>query len=68
MVVNVTVEGSPGPIKALVELGSTVDQTIKLVVGKYSEEGRTPRLNRDSTADFELHHSYFSLQCQSLSL
>lgn len=62
--VSVAVEGSPGPIKALVRLGSTVDQTIKLVVDRYSKEGRTPDLNRDSAADFELHHSYFSLQCQ----
>lgn len=62
MVVNVTVEGSSGPIRAMVKLGSSVDETIKLVVDKYNEEGRTPKLSRDETSSFELHHSYFSLQ------
>lgn len=65
MVVNVNVEGSPGPIRTMVRLGSTVDQTIKQVMDKYGEEGRTPKLERDCATDFELHHSYFSLQCQS---
>ncbi|KAJ0104693.1 uncharacterized protein At4g22758-like [Pistacia vera] len=62
VVVNVTVEGSPGPIRAMVKLGSSVDETIKLVVDKYNEEGRTPKLSRDEASSFELHHSYFSLQ------
>lgn len=62
VVVNVTVEGSPGPVRTMVKLGSSVDETIKLVVDKYSEEGRTPKLYRDSASSFELHHSYFSLQ------
>ncbi|KAL5748580.1 hypothetical protein ACOSQ2_025877 [Xanthoceras sorbifolium] len=62
VVVNVTVEGSPGPIRAMVKLGSSVDETIKLVVDKYSEQRRTPKLDQDSASYFELHHSYFSLQ------
>ncbi|XP_027182800.1 uncharacterized protein At4g22758 [Coffea eugenioides] len=62
VVVNVTVEGSPGPIRAMVKLGSSVEETIKLVIDKYGEEGRTPRLDKDATTTFELHHSYFSLQ------
>ncbi|KAH7514084.1 hypothetical protein FEM48_Zijuj11G0050900 [Ziziphus jujuba var. spinosa] len=62
VVVNVTVEGSPGPVRTMVKLGSKVEDTIKLVVDKYSEEGRTPKLNKDSASSFELHHSYFSLQ------
>lgn len=62
VVVNVTVEGSPGPIRAMVKLGSSVEETIKLVIEKYGEEGRTPRLDKDAATTFELHHSYFSLQ------
>lgn len=62
VVVNVTVEGSPGPIRALAKLGSSVEETIRLVIGKYNKEGRTPRLDKDATSTFELHHSYFSLQ------
>ncbi|GJR38296.1 RNA-directed DNA polymerase, eukaryota [Tanacetum coccineum] len=56
------VEGSVGPIRALVKLGSSVNDTIKLVMSKYNAEGRTPRLDQDATTSFELHHSYFSLQ------
>ncbi|XP_050226432.1 uncharacterized protein At4g22758 [Mercurialis annua] len=63
VVVNVTVEGSPGPVRTMVKLGSTVEDTIKVVVDKYSEEGRTPKLGNDSSSSYELHHSYFSLQC-----
>lgn len=62
VVVNVTVEGSPGPIRTMVKLGSSVDDTIKVVVDKYNEEGRTPKLHKDSASSFELHPSYFSLQ------
>ncbi|KAG5249228.1 PPR containing protein [Salix suchowensis] len=62
VVVNVTVEGSPGPVRTMVKLGSRVDDTIKLVVHKYSEEGRTPKLDKDAALTYELHHSYFSLQ------
>ncbi|THG00154.1 hypothetical protein TEA_003347 [Camellia sinensis var. sinensis] len=61
VVVNVTVEGSPGPIRTLVKLGANVEDTIKLVINKYSEEGRRPHLDQDAVSTFELHHSYFSL-------
>ncbi|KAJ9147787.1 hypothetical protein P3X46_029908 [Hevea brasiliensis] len=62
VVVNVTVEGSPGPVRTMVKLGSSVEDTIKLVVDKYAEEGRTPKLDKDAASSCELHHSYFSLQ------
>lgn len=62
VVLNVTVGGSPGPVRTMVKLGSSVEDTIKLVVDKYSEEGRTPKLDKDAASSFELHHSYFSLQ------
>ncbi|KAL9438700.1 hypothetical protein AB3S75_024385 [Citrus x aurantiifolia] len=62
VVVNVTVEGSPGPIRTMVKLGSSVDDTIKTVVDKYNEEGRTPKLQKHPASSFELHHSHFSLQ------
>ncbi|KAM7525641.1 hypothetical protein LguiA_015543 [Lonicera macranthoides] len=69
VLVNVTVEGSPGPIRAMVKLGWSVEETIKLVVSNYSKEGRTPRLDEGGVASsaFELHSSYFSLQCLSKS-
>ena len=60
VVINVSVEGSPGPVRTMVKLGSSVKETIKLVVDKYAEERRTPKL--DCNLGLELHHSYFSLQ------
>ncbi|KAF5200692.1 Biotin--protein ligase 1 protein [Thalictrum thalictroides] len=62
VVVNVTVEGSPGPVRTLVKLGASVEDTIKLVVDKYSKEGRSPQLGRDNVSFFDLHHSHFSLE------
>ncbi|KAI4315314.1 hypothetical protein L6164_028138 [Bauhinia variegata] len=62
VVINVTVEGSPGPVRAMVKLGSSVGDTIKLVADKYCEEGRTPKLDSNASSSFQLHHSYFSLQ------
>ncbi|MCE5166778.1 hypothetical protein HAX54_026196 [Datura stramonium] len=65
VVVNVTVEGSPGPVRTMVKLGSSVDETIRLVIDKYSEEGRTPRLDKNADSSFQLYQSYFSLQSLS---
>ncbi|KAK2989164.1 hypothetical protein RJ640_027238, partial [Escallonia rubra] len=62
VVVNVTVEGSPGPIRTMVKLGSSVEETIRLVMNKYSEEGRSPGLEKSVASTFELHQSYFSLK------
>lgn len=62
VVVTVTVEGSPGPIRAMVKLGSSVEETIKHVLNRYGKEGRTPKLD-NNTSSFELHCSYFSLEC-----
>lgn len=60
--INVSVEGSPGPIRILVKLSCSVEETIKMVVDKYRKEGRTPKLDKDLA--FELHQSHFSIQCK----
>ncbi|XP_074317769.1 uncharacterized protein At4g22758 [Silene latifolia] len=62
VLITVTVEGSPGPIKTLVRLGANVEDTIKLVIQKYGEEGRSPSLDKNATSSFDLYVSYFSLQ------
>lgn len=62
VVVNVTVEGSTGPVRTMVKLGSTVEHTIKHVVDKYREEGRSPKIDSNVSSSFQLHLSYFSLQ------
>ncbi|KFK28851.1 hypothetical protein AALP_AA7G056700 [Arabis alpina] len=61
VVISVAVEGSPGPVRAMVKLSSNVEETIKIVVEKYCKEGRTPKLDQES--GFELHQSHFSIQC-----
>ncbi|XP_020217491.1 uncharacterized protein At4g22758 isoform X2 [Cajanus cajan] len=62
VVVNVTVEGSPGPVRTMVKLGASVEETIKRVVDKYREEGRSPKIDPNMSSSFQLHHSHFSLQ------
>ncbi|XVF51631.1 hypothetical protein PTKIN_Ptkin04bG0199900 [Pterospermum kingtungense] len=66
VVINVSVEGSPGPVRTMVKLGSSVEDTVKLVANKYAEERRTPKL--DCNSGLELHHSYFSLQSKLFHL
>ncbi|KAJ4956013.1 hypothetical protein NE237_012796 [Protea cynaroides] len=61
VVVTVTVEGSPGPVRTMVKLEWSVEEIIKVVVDKYREERRNPLLNLDSASSFHLHHSCFSL-------
>ena len=62
MVVSVTVEGSVGPVKAMVRLGASVGEAIAAVVERYAREGRSPRLDPAAAESFQLHHSHFSLQ------
>ncbi|PKU73087.1 uncharacterized protein At4g22758 isoform X2 [Dendrobium catenatum] len=62
VVVSVAVERSPGPVNAMVRLGASVEEVIEVIVKKYCREGRSPQLDRDSTASFELHYSHFCLQ------
>ncbi|XP_043697395.1 uncharacterized protein At4g22758-like [Telopea speciosissima] len=61
VVVTVTVEGSPGPVKMMVMLGWSVEEIIRDVLDKYREERRTPPLDSDSVSSFHLYHSWFSL-------
>lgn len=62
MVVSVTVEGSVGPVKAMVRLGASVGEAIAAVVERYAKEGRSPRLDPAAAEAFQLHHSHFCLQ------
>ncbi|CAD6253296.1 unnamed protein product [Miscanthus lutarioriparius] len=62
VVVSVTVEGSVGPVKAMVRLGASVGEAIAAVVERYAREGRSPRLDPAAAESFQLHHSHFSLQ------
>ncbi|KAG8070573.1 hypothetical protein GUJ93_ZPchr0006g41698 [Zizania palustris] len=62
VVLSVTVEGSVGPVKAMVRLGASVGEAIAAVVERYGKEGRSPRLDPAATEAFRLHHSHFCLQ------
>lgn len=59
--VSVTVEGSVGPVKAMVRLGDSVGEAIATVLERYAREGRSPRLDPAASESFQLHHSHFSL-------
>lgn len=61
ILVNVTVEGSTGPIRVVVRKGDTVTDLIKVTVDKYAKEGRHPVLDSDTNM-FELHVSNFSME------
>ncbi|KAI7733256.1 hypothetical protein M8C21_009723 [Ambrosia artemisiifolia] len=63
VVVNVTVEGSPGPVRTMLKLGSSVEETMDIVKKQYNSEGRSPQLDQHSLSTFELHQSHFSLRC-----
>lgn len=62
VMISVSVEGSPGPVRTLVKLSCNVEEMIKMVVEKYGKERRTPKLDKDLA--FELHQSHFSIQCK----
>lgn len=61
ILVNVTVEGSTGPIRVIVRKGDTVNDLIKVTIDNYAKEGRHPVLDADTNM-FELHVSNFSLE------
>nr|CAB3481913.1 unnamed protein product [Digitaria exilis] len=65
VVVSVTVEGSVGPVKAMVRLGASVGEAIAAVVERYAREGRRPHLDPAAADSFQLHHSHFSLQSEA---
>ncbi|TVU30172.1 hypothetical protein EJB05_21782, partial [Eragrostis curvula] len=62
VLVSVTVEGSVGPVKAMVRLSASVGEAIAAVVERYAREGRSPRLDPAAAEGFQLHHSHFCLE------
>uniref|UniRef100_A0A0D9VFM1 DUF7054 domain-containing protein n=1 Tax=Leersia perrieri TaxID=77586 RepID=A0A0D9VFM1_9ORYZ len=62
VVLSVTVEGSVGPVKAMVRLGASVGEAIAAIVERYGKEGRSPCLDPAALEAFQLHHSHFCLQ------
>lgn len=67
ILVNITVEGSTGPIRVIVRKGDTVSDLIKVTIDNYAKEGRHPVLDSDTNM-FELHVSNFSMECLNRSV
>lgn len=62
MLVTVTVEGSPGPVRALVGLRESVGEAIRAVAEAYCREGRSPKLDPATVVSFQLHRTQFCLE------
>jgi hypothetical protein len=52
VVVNMTMDGSMGPVRAMVRLSSSIREAITAMVERYDMEGRSPRLDLASAASF----------------
>ncbi|KAJ7526819.1 hypothetical protein O6H91_16G024200 [Diphasiastrum complanatum] len=61
VLVTVTVLGTIGPLRMLLEGDTAVNNVIKATLDEYAREGRLPFLGFDCTR-FDLHISQFSLQ------
>ncbi|KAK4788388.1 hypothetical protein SAY86_019707 [Trapa natans] len=62
LLLNVTVQGSVGPVQAVITSDSTVGDLIAKTVQQYLREGRRPVLPTVDPAGFDLHYSQFSLE------
>ncbi|KAG5602810.1 hypothetical protein H5410_034180 [Solanum commersonii] len=61
LLLNVTIQRNPGPVKVLISPESTVHDLIAAAVRQYSKEGRRPALFSTDFSDYDLHYSQFSL-------
>jgi len=62
VLLNVTIQGSLGPVQVLLTLDSTVADLIAAAVRLYVKEGRRPVLPVSKPAAYDLHYSQFSLE------
>lgn len=62
LLVNVTVQRSPGPVHVLVPPEATVKDLISAVLRQYVKEARRPVLASADGSAFDLHYSQFSLE------
>ncbi|KAF5744813.1 hypothetical protein HS088_TW07G00393 [Tripterygium wilfordii] len=62
LLLNVTIQGSVGPVQVLISPESTVGDLVAAVLRQYSKEGRRPILPSTDPSAFGLHYSQFSLE------
>lgn len=62
LLLNVTVQRSPGPVQVLIPPEATVDDLILAALRQYTKEARRPVLLSTAASAFDLHYSQFSLE------
>ncbi|KAI4304720.1 hypothetical protein MLD38_040195 [Melastoma candidum] len=62
LLLNVTIQGSLGPMHVVMRPESTVEDLIVTAVAQYVKEGRRPVPPNKDPAAFDLHYSQFSLE------
>ncbi|KAG6415154.1 hypothetical protein SASPL_122556 [Salvia splendens] len=62
LLVNVTIQRSPGPVHVLVAPVATVQDLITAALRQYVSEARRPVLPSTACSAFDLHYSQFSLE------
>jgi hypothetical protein len=62
LLLNVTIQGSVGPVQVLMSPEYTVGELVMAAVRQYAKEGRRPMLTTTEPACFDLHYSQFSLE------
>ncbi len=62
LLLNVTIQRSPGAVQVLMSPESTVGDLIAAALRQYSKEGRRPILTSLDPSGFGLHYSQFSLE------
>ncbi|XP_047968790.1 uncharacterized protein LOC125212621 [Salvia hispanica] len=62
LLVNVTIQRSPGPVHVLMAPEATVQDLIAAALRQYVSEARRPVLSSTACSAFDLHYSQFSLE------
>ncbi|XP_038902782.1 uncharacterized protein At4g22758 [Benincasa hispida] len=62
LLLNVTIQGSLGPVHVLISPEMTVADLVSATVRQYLKEGRRPILPTADPSAFDLHYSQFSLE------
>ncbi|KAL8480949.1 hypothetical protein ACS0TY_027462 [Phlomoides rotata] len=62
LLVNVTIQRSPGPVQVLIPLEATVEDLLLAALRQYAKEARRPVLPSIEASAFDLHYSQFSLE------
>ncbi|KAL3828538.1 hypothetical protein ACJIZ3_017340 [Penstemon smallii] len=62
LLLNVTIQRSPGAVQVLISPEATVKELIVAALSQYAKEARRPVLPLNSNRSFDLHYSQFSLE------